>query len=147
MFSRSYSSIRGLNAYAGGEMIILCPAVQARGPVNAEQFSALSAFPFFFLLRNKCIHSQLCNRAQIFNIAFPVFCPVALVQIPDPPTGEFCALAARQPGIPLFFRTASNAAGFTMIRLASDDVASDARVLAALKTQTDITNDPAWSYA
>ena len=128
-------------------MIILCAAVHALGPVNAEQFSALGAFPFFFLLRHKRIHSHFCNRAQIFNIAFPVFRPVALVQILNPPTGKFCTVAAQQPGITLFFGTCFNAADFTMMRLAADVIASNAPVPGALKTQTNVANDPAWRYA
>ena len=55
---------------------------------------ALIGYPFFALGDDEFSYSVVSDKLQVFDLAHPVFCPVAFVEMPEPGAWKFRAIKA-----------------------------------------------------
>lgn len=59
---------------------------------------AFLGYPSFSLFGDKSSYSFFSDKFQVFDLAHPVCCPVAFVQMPETVAGEFRAVAVKLTG-------------------------------------------------
>ena len=62
-------------------------ACDAAPPMHAYESAAETACPLLSLSREKFIHSLIAYELQVFQHTHSILCPIALVQLLDPPAG------------------------------------------------------------